>query len=216
MIHSLVVFPPLLSLMSSCTMHNSSPVACWWYGPALFVMISCLPTFRQHCVLLLDRGQRYVLLSFQSPYEKTERYLFHQLGWIHFIFYICLQSTLMYCILNRCIRNRCRTAWPLLMVYSYFWLQRSSIKTNISWIFVLPLQVIHWNSPKKLRVKNKHVEFFRNLYLTFLEYDGNLLRRELFGCPSETDVNSENVSRIFIRVTLRRHSVIFDCIGHTQ
>lgn len=55
-------------------------------------------------------------------------------------------------------------------------------------------QVIHWNSPKKLRVKNKHVEFFRNLYLTFLEYDGNLLRRELFGCPSEADVNSENVS----------------------
>ena len=54
-------------------------------------------------------------------------------------------------------------------------------------------QVIHWNSPKKLRVKNKHVEFFRNLYLTFLEYDGNLLRRELFGCPSEADHNSENV-----------------------
>uniref|UniRef100_A0A8C3YTW1 LARGE xylosyl- and glucuronyltransferase 2 n=1 Tax=Catagonus wagneri TaxID=51154 RepID=A0A8C3YTW1_9CETA len=45
------------------------------------------------------------------------------------------------------------------------------------------LKVIHWNSPKKLRVKNKHVESFRNLYLTFLEYDGNLLRRELFGCP---------------------------------
>lgn len=43
-------------------------------------------------------------------------------------------------------------------------------------------QVIHWNSPKKLKVKNKHVEFFRNLYLTFLEYDGNLLRRELFSC----------------------------------
>uniref|UniRef100_A0A8C7ULE7 LARGE xylosyl- and glucuronyltransferase 2 n=1 Tax=Oncorhynchus mykiss TaxID=8022 RepID=A0A8C7ULE7_ONCMY len=48
---------------------------------------------------------------------------------------------------------------------------------------VSDLKVIHWNSPKKLRVKNKHVEFFRNLYLTFLEYDGNLLRRELFGCP---------------------------------
>ncbi|XP_056657863.1 xylosyl- and glucuronyltransferase LARGE2 isoform X2 [Monodelphis domestica] len=44
------------------------------------------------------------------------------------------------------------------------------------------LKVIHWNSPKKLGVKNKHVDFFRNLYLTFLEYDGNLLRRELFGC----------------------------------
>ncbi|KAK5613643.1 LARGE xylosyl- and glucuronyltransferase 2 [Crenichthys baileyi] len=51
-------------------------------------------------------------------------------------------------------------------------------------------QVIHWNSPKKLRVKNKHVEFFRNLYLTFLEYDGNLLRRELFGCPSQASPES--------------------------
>ncbi|KAK1891258.1 LARGE xylosyl- and glucuronyltransferase 2 [Dissostichus eleginoides] len=51
-------------------------------------------------------------------------------------------------------------------------------------------EVIHWNSPKKLRVKNKHVEFFRNLYLTFLEYDGNLLRRELFGCPSQASPES--------------------------
>lgn len=44
------------------------------------------------------------------------------------------------------------------------------------------LQIIHWNSPWKLKVKTNHVEFFRNLYLTFLEYDGNLLRRKLFGC----------------------------------
>lgn len=55
---------------------------------------------------------------------------------------------------------------------------------------VSDLKVIHWNSPKKLRVKNKHVEFFRNLYLTFLEYDGNLLRRELFGCPSPASPQS--------------------------
>ncbi|XP_017281863.1 LARGE xylosyl- and glucuronyltransferase 1 isoform X2 [Kryptolebias marmoratus] len=60
---------------------------------------------------------------------------------------------------------------------------------------VSDLKVIHWNSPKKLRVKNKHVEFFRNLYLTFLEYDGNLLRRELFGCASEADQNSENLQK---------------------
>uniref|UniRef100_A0A3B4ADZ1 LARGE xylosyl- and glucuronyltransferase 1 n=1 Tax=Periophthalmus magnuspinnatus TaxID=409849 RepID=A0A3B4ADZ1_9GOBI len=60
---------------------------------------------------------------------------------------------------------------------------------------VSDLKVIHWNSPKKLRVKNKHVEFFRNLYLTFLEYDGNLLRRELFGCPSEPDLNTERLQR---------------------
>ncbi|XP_007944753.1 LARGE xylosyl- and glucuronyltransferase 2 [Orycteropus afer afer] len=57
------------------------------------------------------------------------------------------------------------------------------------------LKVIHWNSPKKLRVKNKHVEFFRNLYLTFLEYDGNLLRRELFGCPSQPPPQAEELQR---------------------
>ncbi|XP_036718356.1 LARGE xylosyl- and glucuronyltransferase 2 isoform X2 [Balaenoptera musculus] len=57
------------------------------------------------------------------------------------------------------------------------------------------LKVIHWNSPKKLRVKNKHVESFRNLYLTFLEYDGNLLRRELFGCPRPPPPGAEQLQR---------------------
>lgn len=47
---------------------------------------------------------------------------------------------------------------------------------------VSDLKIIHWNSPKKLKVKIKHIEYFRNLYLTFLEYDGNLLRQEFFGC----------------------------------
>ena len=56
------------------------------------------------------------------------------------------------------------------------------LRRQLCYAEVTDLKVIHWNSPKKLRVKNKHVEFFRNLYLTFLEYDGNLLWRELFGC----------------------------------
>ncbi|KAM9660103.1 xylosyl- and glucuronyltransferase LARGE2 isoform 3-T3 [Trichechus inunguis] len=57
------------------------------------------------------------------------------------------------------------------------------------------LKVIHWNSPRKLRVKNKHVQFFRNLYLTFLEYDGNLLRTELFGCPSQPPPRAEQLQQ---------------------
>ncbi|XP_022363252.1 LARGE xylosyl- and glucuronyltransferase 2 isoform X4 [Enhydra lutris kenyoni] len=57
------------------------------------------------------------------------------------------------------------------------------------------LKVIHWNSPKKLRVKNKHVGYFRNLHLTFLGYDGSLLRRELFGCPSPPPSGAEQVQR---------------------
>ena len=57
------------------------------------------------------------------------------------------------------------------------------------------------------------MEFFRNLYLTFLEYDGNLLRRELFGCnntrPSLRErelskLNEEDVCYEFRRARINR------------
>ena len=41
---------------------------------------------------------------------------------------------------------------------------------------------IHFNSPKKIHSDNRHIGFFRNIHLTFLQYDGNLLRRELHNC----------------------------------
>ncbi|XP_075591933.1 xylosyl- and glucuronyltransferase LARGE2s [Dermatophagoides farinae] len=64
-------------------------------------------------------------------------------------------------------------------------LSDNSLSDSLCHTEVQDLKIIHWNSPKKLKVKNKHLEFFRNLYLTFLEYDGNLLRRELMGgCPT--------------------------------
>ena len=46
--------------------------------------------------------------------------------------------------------------------------------------------MIHFNSPRKLDVKNKDVEYFRNHFLTFLQYDGNLLRRDLISCNNQT------------------------------
>ncbi|CAB4027837.1 LARGE xylosyl- and glucuronyltransferase 2, partial [Paramuricea clavata] len=52
------------------------------------------------------------------------------------------------------------------------------------------LKVIHWNSPKKLKVKNSHAEFLRNHYLTFLEYDGDLLRGRLFSCMKADEARS--------------------------
>ena len=42
--------------------------------------------------------------------------------------------------------------------------------------------IIHWNSPQKLYVKNKHAAYFRNMYYTFLQYNGNLLQRGLLQC----------------------------------
>ncbi|XP_040569954.1 xylosyl- and glucuronyltransferase LARGE2s isoform X1 [Lepeophtheirus salmonis] len=58
---------------------------------------------------------------------------------------------------------------------------------------VQDLNIIHFNSPKKLRVQNPHVEFFRNHFLTFIQYDGNLLRRDLIGCNVTTAKSVSNM-----------------------
>ncbi|XP_065647225.1 xylosyl- and glucuronyltransferase LARGE2s isoform X2 [Hydra vulgaris] len=60
---------------------------------------------------------------------------------------------------------------------------------------LIELKAIHWNSPNKhTGNKLKHVEYFRNMYLTFLEYNGNLLRKSIFSCliPGE---NATETSR---------------------
>lgn len=43
---------------------------------------------------------------------------------------------------------------------------------------------MHWNSPRKFNVINKDGDYFRTIYTTFLEYNGNLLRRQLFDCEN--------------------------------
>ncbi|XP_020899478.1 LARGE xylosyl- and glucuronyltransferase 2 [Exaiptasia diaphana] len=66
-------------------------------------------------------------------------------------------------------------------------------RSELCYSKVTELKIVHWNSPKKLLVKNKHGDFFRNLYLTFLEYDGTLLRRWLFHCEeSQSDQQHNN------------------------
>ncbi|GAA6105820.1 xylosyl- and glucuronyltransferase LARGE1 [Tachysurus ichikawai] len=110
----------------------------------------------------------------------------------------CVKPLIMWDIFNAVIKQN-----PFLVhQLPCFWNVQLSDHTRSEKCYrdVSDLKVIHWNSPKKLRVKNKHVEFFRNLYLTFLEYDGNLLRRELFGCPSETDHNSENLQKTLLEL----------------
>ena len=75
-------------------------------------------------------------------------------------------------------------------------LSDNTLSDALCYTEVQDLKIIHWNSPKKLKVKNKHLEFFRKLYLTFLEYDGNLLRRELIGCNNTKSIYSESTNLI--------------------
>ena len=46
--------------------------------------------------------------------------------------------------------------------------------------------MIHLNNPNKLNGKSKTIEDIRNHVRTFLEYDGNLLRRVLISCNNQT------------------------------
>lgn len=87
-------------------------------------------------------------------------------------------------IFNAVIKNNPNLAFKLSCVWNVQLSDNSLVGDKICYKDVQDLKIIHWNSPKKLKVKNKHLEYFRNLYLTFLEYDGNLLRRELIGCST--------------------------------
>ncbi|XP_057340323.1 xylosyl- and glucuronyltransferase LARGE1-like [Microplitis mediator] len=44
------------------------------------------------------------------------------------------------------------------------------------------IRILHWNSPRKQNVKNKNSNDFNKMHKIFLDMNGNLLRRKLFGC----------------------------------
>lgn len=56
--------------------------------------------------------------------------------------------------------------------------------------------IIHWNSPLKLMVKNNHGGFFRNRYMAFENYNGYLFRHDLSDCElpdeAQTQVTSDS------------------------
>lgn len=56
------------------------------------------------------------------------------------------------------------------------------------------INILHWNSPRKQDVRNRHVNEFRKLHRVFLEMDGNLLRKRLFGCDKRDSTPPYNES----------------------
>lgn len=59
-------------------------------------------------------------------------------------------------------------------------------------------KVVHWNSPYKLSTKNRKSEYFRNWYLTFRNWDGNLLKRTCCGEPSNKTELEQEISNEFM------------------
>lgn len=54
------------------------------------------------------------------------------------------------------------------------------------------VKLVHWNSPKKYNVLNKDGDYFRNIASGFMEYNGNLLRKQLLFCDNAQTVASNN------------------------
>ncbi|XP_077292472.1 xylosyl- and glucuronyltransferase LARGE2s-like [Arctopsyche grandis] len=54
------------------------------------------------------------------------------------------------------------------------------------------IKVIHWNSPRKYKVKLKNIKYFQNVHQMFLGYDGNLLRSKLIICKEDFSSNKLN------------------------
>jgi len=47
------------------------------------------------------------------------------------------------------------------------------------------VNIVHFNSPSKFNTKQSYTQFFKNLHLTFQQFDGNLLRGNFFFCHQE-------------------------------
>lgn len=56
------------------------------------------------------------------------------------------------------------------------------------------VKIVHWNSPKKYNVENKDGEYFKSVAIGFQEHNGNLLRKKLYGCNSQTVTVAQNDS----------------------
>ena len=50
-----------------------------------------------------------------------------------------------------------------------------------------PVGAVHFNSPGKVDSDNRHVRLFRGIHLAFLQYDGNLLRGEVYNCRGQVE-----------------------------
>ncbi|KJE88518.1 glycosyltransferase-like protein LARGE1, variant [Capsaspora owczarzaki ATCC 30864] len=63
----------------------------------------------------------------------------------------------------------------------------SDPKTVISKLKNAPeaVGIVHFNSPRKMKVQNAFTEYYRHLHATFSQLDGSTLRRELISCRPE-------------------------------
>lgn len=72
------------------------------------------------------------------------------------------------------------------------------------------VKVVHWNSPLKQHVQNRHTDYFRNIYESFIEYDGSLLTVPLFNCVNDYgelyyETTAHNYCENLLSKSLRLH-----------
>ncbi|KPJ18829.1 Glycosyltransferase-like protein LARGE1 [Papilio machaon] len=74
------------------------------------------------------------------------------------------------------------------------------------------IKIIHWNSPSKYNIRIRDADYFKNIYLSYVNFDGNLLKEKLHTCsqtePVTYKINHSDLCSSFRaaqRVKLRTH-----------
>ncbi|XP_041969668.1 LARGE xylosyl- and glucuronyltransferase 2-like [Aricia agestis] len=79
------------------------------------------------------------------------------------------------------------------------------------------VKIVHWNSPNKYNIRIRDADFFKNIHLSYVNFDGNLLREKLHRC-SKTEIVTYKMNysdlcisfRAAQRVKLRTHLYYMD------
>ncbi|XP_013171453.1 PREDICTED: glycosyltransferase-like protein LARGE2 isoform X2 [Papilio xuthus] len=74
------------------------------------------------------------------------------------------------------------------------------------------IKIIHWNSPSKYNIRIRDADYFKNIHLSYVNFDGNLLKQKLHTCsqtePVTYKINYSDLCSSFRaaqRVKLRTH-----------
>ena len=125
-------------------------------------------------------------------------YVLGQVGWLIFsIFRAAIRTLEMWRYVCTYVRTCCTCMNVLVCVHAE-WMNGHNFVWGLALVNIIMVdlatalycvalvshfsQVLHWNSPLKLRVAHRHAHVFKNHYLTFQEYNGELLRCDWCGC----------------------------------
>ena len=90
-------------------------------------------------------------------------------------------------VLNAVLRRQQQLLFPLPCSWNVQ-MSDNSLSDSLCYLHTAGrAHAVHFNSPKKINTDNKHIGYFKDLFLTFLRLDGSLLRHRLYNCNQQQE-----------------------------